>query len=319
MPLALNKQFLLRLIIYIPLIAWAAYILIPRVYSNEYNDFDLSDSLIPINEIHHGGPPRDGIPSIDKPVFVDASKASFLKNNDDVLGLSFNGINKAYPIRILNWHEIVNDKFNKESVLVSYCPLCGTGMIFKPSASQEFGVSGLLYNSDMLLYDRETESLWSQILGKAISGPLKGLELKMLPSEHTSWLAWKTRHPDTQVLSTITGYSRDYSRNPYQGYELSKGLYFPVKFSSMKYHPKERVIGIKIGNQTKAYPFAELSKLENNQIQDTFADQTITIHFDVKNRSGTITDQNNKPIPIVNSFWFAWYAFHPETKIYNAP
>ena len=152
------------------------------------NGYLLNDALIPADEIHHGGPPRDGIPAIDTPQFVDADAAGFLKPSDRVLGIERNGVRKAYPVAILNWHEIVNDRFADEPLVVTYCPLCGTGIAYlsvSGGVELKFGVSGLLYNSDMLLYDRETESLWSQISRQAISGPMKGRKLKSVPVMHT--------------------------------------------------------------------------------------------------------------------------------------
>ena len=181
------------------------------------NGFDLDQPLVAEDQIQRGGPPRDGIPSIDAPNFIDAADADFLKADDRVLGLVINKEARAYPLSILNWHEIVNDKFAGQAVIISFCPLCGTGMAFEPEPPvSEFGVSGLLYNSDVLLYDRETGSLWSQIMAKAINGPLKGKILKQIPLTHTSWQDWKTKHPDSRVLSKDTGYKRVYSKSPYE-------------------------------------------------------------------------------------------------------
>jgi len=142
---------------------------------------------------------------------LSAQQAGFLKDSDRILGVSYKGESRAYPIRILNWHEIVNDKIQGDAIAVTYCPLCGSGIVYNANIngeSYEFGVSGLLYNSDMLLYDRETETLWSQILAKAVSGKLVGTELEIIQSSHTSWKAWKEKHPDSKVLSLKTGYSR---------------------------------------------------------------------------------------------------------------
>jgi len=141
------------------------------------NGFKISDPLVPARLIQGGGPPRDGIPSIDAPRFVAADVAKNISATDRVLGLHVNNIAKAYPIRILNHHEIVNDRFATMPVAITFCPLCGTGIAFDAvvdGKARKFGVSGLLYNSDVLMYDRETESLWSQILGKAVNGPSKG-------------------------------------------------------------------------------------------------------------------------------------------------
>jgi len=283
------------------------------------NGFDLDEPLVAEDQIKRGGPPRDGIPSIDNPKFVSAVDVGYLKADDRVLGLVINSEARAYPIAILNWHEIVNDEFAGQAVVISYCPLCGTGMAFEPELPvKEFGVSGLLYNSDVLLYDRETESLWSQIMSKAISGPLKGRNLKSLPLTHTSWQDWITRHPDSLVLSTNTGYKRDYSKSPYGGYEKSNQIFFPVSASNKRFHKKEWVLGINIGKTFKAYPFSELAKT-SGRIEEDISGQVITILFDRKNSSASARDEQGKEIPTVMSFWFAWYAFHPDTKIFLAP
>jgi hypothetical protein len=149
------------------------FVLCTVVHAQTKNGFDLGDASVPIDQIRHGGVPRDGIPSIDNPKFIDAADADFLRGKDRILGVFRNGVAKAYPIKILDYHEIVNDHFGDEAILVSYCPLCYTGMVFSVQGNDvafDFGVSGLLYNSDVLLYDRETGSLWSQILSKAITG-----------------------------------------------------------------------------------------------------------------------------------------------------
>lgn len=294
------------------------------VYSNEsllgpFNGFDLSDPLIPADEIHHGGPGRDGIPSIDVPVFIDATKARFLSADDAVLGLSYKGETRAYPIRILNWHEIVNDKIAGDALVVSYCPLCGTGTVFSADLNGQtsrFGVSGLLYNSDLLLYDEATESLWSQILGKAITGPLKGRKMSLLPAEYTTWADWRQRHPDTQVLSTDTGYSRNYQTSPYGNYDLEKTRFFPVAYESRRYHPKERVIGVEINGQFKAYAFPDLPP-GKGRLEDRFAGQRITLIYNTEARSGSILGESGEVIPTINAFWFAWYGFHPDTDLFK--
>ena len=158
----------------------------PAVAQFDLNGFTIDDPLVPENEILRGGPPRDGIPSIDHPNFI-SSQAAELDSTDKVLGIHLNGVSKAYPINILNYHELVNDQFNGQAVAISFCPLCGTGIAFDAQLpngeSRSFGVSGLLYNSDLLMYDRETQSLWSQMEGKAINGPEKGTILERLPLE----------------------------------------------------------------------------------------------------------------------------------------
>lgn len=289
---------------------------------SESNGFDLTDALIPADQIHLGGPPRDGIPSIDKPVFVAAGMADFLSENDRVLGLNHNGEVRAYPIAILNWHEVVNDRIGGDSVAVTYCPLCGTGVAFDAAdgaGTRTFGVSGLLYNSDVLLYDRETESLWSQLMMQAVSGPQRGASLAALPLQHTSWRAWRAQHPDTKVLSTDTGFARDYSRSPYDGYASSARLYFSVQAQSRRYHPKEQVLGVEIDGQHKAYPFTELDRVGVKTVDDMLAGKPVRIVFDARNRSAKALDRDGRPLPAVTSFWFAWYAFHPDGDVFVAP
>lgn len=281
--------------------------------------FDLENSIIPVAEIKDGGPPKDGIPSIDEPVFFKAGKAS-LSAGDRVLGVYENGVAKAYPIKILNYHEIVNDEFNGKPVVVTYCPLCGSGIAFDAEIDGEhleFGVSGLLYNSDVLLYDRQTLSLWSQLEYKAISGPMAGKELEVLNTANTTWKNWREKHPETLVLSENTGFKRDYSRNPYPGYEDSSTLFFPVSSQNDEFHPKEIVIGITIDGKSKAYPFSELEKSGKKSIKDQFNGKMLEIRYDAASKSAEIFDAKGNPLPGSTNFWFAWFAFNPDTAIYK--
>ena len=283
------------------------------------NGFDLSGALVPAGEILSGGPPRDGIPAIDQPRFIAAAESHALRPSDRVLGLSYQGISKAYPIAILNWHEIVNDRFGEQAVVISFCPLCGTGMAFSARTrgqSYHFGVSGLLYNSDVLFYDRETASLWSQLLAQAVSGPLKGTRLSQLPLTHTTWRDWQKRHPDSLVLSRDTGYRRDYNRDPYAGYTDSQGIFFPVRHKDPRFHPKARVLGIVIDGQYKAYPFSELARAPG-VIEDRLATKNIRILYDERSQSASAQDKDGRELVSTTGFWFAWYAFHPDTLVYR--
>lgn len=305
----------------IPVLLLAITLHAPRLTAEPYNGFDVSNSSIPANEIHQGGPPRDGIPAIDSPKFVPGNQASNVQNVHRVLGLTLNGISKAYPISIMNWHEIVNDEFGDEKVVVTFCPLCDTGVAFSAQAGGKtlnFGVSGLLYNSDVLLYDRETESLWSQLLVRAVSGPLRDAPLTLIALEHTTWANWRKRHPDTLVLSSNTGYSRDYTRDPYAGYEDSHGIYFPVSHRDRRYHPKERVLGVEVDGIFKAYPFAELS-LTNGIVQDKLNNKNFVIHYDKESHSARLTNADGETLPAITAYWFAWIAFHPDTAVFKAP
>jgi len=283
------------------------------------NGFDLKGALIPLDQIVSGGPAKDGIPAIDQPRFVTIANAGFLQPDDMVLGLVRQGFVRAYPLRILNWHEVVNDQFEAESITITYCPLCGTGVAFDRRVNGQvlsFGVSGLLYNNDVLLYDRQTSSLWSQLMGQAISGPMKGQQLMMVPVTHTTWGDWRNSHATTQALSADTGHRRAYDQDPYAGYDTSTEIMFPLAFRSAGLHPKERVLGVQIGKQTKAYPFVELGKT-SGVITDTWANTTLTIRFDQATGRATAHASNKAQWPAVVGYWFAWYAFHPDTAVFR--
>ncbi|GJM04784.1 MAG: hypothetical protein DHS20C09_07750 [marine bacterium B5-7] len=283
------------------------------------NGFDLSDSIVPRYEIEHGGPPRDVIPALTDPLFTPVNKDK-VKEDSRVLGVYVNGIAKAYPLKIMNWHEIVNDKFDDQAVLITYCPLCFSGIAFNPVFNGKrhfFGVSGLLYNSDVLLYDRQTESLWSQIMSKAISGKYVNQVMETFPVVNTTLRAWLAKHPDSLILSKETGYARNYEADPYFKYRQSNELMFSVKFRSQGYHPKELVLGISLNDISKAYPLSELSRADGF-IKDNIAGKEIYISYNKDEQSGIISDSDCKLLPAITMFWFAWYAFNPETEIFDA-
>lgn len=288
-------------------------------YSQEKKGFNLSNASISVSEIKDGGPPKDGIPSIDNPSFLKASENS-LSKNDRILGVYENGIAKAYPIAILNYHEIVNDHFGDKAIVVTYCPLCGSGIAFDAQVNDKtltFGVSGLLYNSDVLLYDRETESLWSQLKYESVSGSMLGNELKILNTANTTWSNWKEKHPKSLVLSENTGFNRNYTRNPYPDYDKSTGTYFPVSQKDDRFHSKEMVIGITLNGKTKAYTFSELEKLDGKALEDTFAGQKLKVKYNPEAKSAEIFAADGEPIPAITNFWFAWFAFNPNTEVYQ--
>jgi len=286
------------------------------------NGFDISNATIPLQQIQRGGPPRDGIPAITDPVMVSAEQAGYLEDNDRVVGIEINGETRAYPIAILNWHEVINDRIGEQRLAITYCPLCGTAMAFSASIDgedTEFGVSGLLYNSDVLLYDRKTESLWSQVIARSIAGKLVGRTLQPIPVTHTRWSAWRRQNPGTLVMSDQTGYSRDYRRNPYAGYENSPDLFFQVANRAPgDYHPKELIAGIQVDGIYRAYPFVELEKNGKSRFDDTINGKTVTIRWDGENRSVTASVAGGEPVIVIQGFWFAWYAFHPDTGIFRA-
>jgi hypothetical protein len=284
------------------------------------NGFDLTDALVPTDLIVSGGPGRDGIPAIDRPRFDTADADGAPADADRVLGVTLNGVSKAYPVRILNWHEVVNDDFRGTPVVVTYCPLCGTGIAYHAGIGGKtltFGVTGLLYNSDMLIYDRQTESVWSQIGRQAVAGPLRGERLEPLVLTHTRWSDWRRQHPKTLVMTTDTGHDRNYSRDPYVGYDRERKVWFPVRARDDRYHAKEPVLGLEHDGRFRAYPFSELPR-SGGSIEDTFEGQRITVHYDPHNRTARAEDKHGVPLAGITAYWFAWYAFHPDTTVYTA-
>jgi len=283
------------------------------------NGFVLDGALVPVREIRSGGPPKDGIPALDLPDILAADKASYLDDSDRVLGISLNGRARAYPIRILNYHEIVNDVVGSEKVVITYCPLCGSGVAFDAEVNGrplEFGVSGLLYNSDVLMYDRQTDSLWSQIMKTAVAGAMKGATLTAMPLKYTTWGDWRKRHPHTDVLSTKTGYRRNYNTNPYAGYDRTSDLYFAVDRRNRAYHNKMSVMGVELDGFFKAYPFEELRK-GPSQFSDSIGGQAVEVEFDDDNGTASVASIDGTLLPSMIVYWFAWYTFHPDTDIYT--
>lgn len=301
----------------IALLLWATQ---PAIAESK-NGFDVSNARVPVDEILRGGPPRDGIPSIDDPKFERPANSLPWRTNDLMLTFDAENARFAYPIGILNWHEIVNHDLDGTPLLITFCPLCGTGMAFDPEVEGRhltFGVSGLLYNSDLLMYDHQTESLWSQIEGRAISGPLAGTELRPVAIRHELWGGWQERVGlDGQVLSTDTGHSRNYRMSPYGNYHHSERLYFPVTHTSRKYHPKTWVLGWTYNGESKAWPFPELADY-GAVLDDQIGGKAVRIHYDPEVPSAELRDASGKLLPATRALWFAWYTFHPETRIYEA-
>lgn len=280
--------------------------------------FDLSNASVPREHILSGGPPKDGIPALTDPAVVSAADASYLRADDRVLGVAIGGQVRAYPIRILNWHEVVNDQLGGVPIVVTYCPLCGTGMVFRGEREGRralFGVSGLLYNSDVLLYDRDTESLWSQLKMEAVTGPRLGEQLEWLPVEVTTWQTWRAAHPQTEALSLDTGYHRDYDRDPYAGYAAGLRLMFPVEREDRRLPTKTWIAGILANGRPKAYPLDRLPL--DRVLEDVVNGQTLRLAYDAASRALRVTDADERPVPVVQAYWFAWSAFYPDTLLYE--
>jgi hypothetical protein len=225
----------------------------------------IPSAIIDTSEIVDGGPPPDGIPPIDYPEFVSPDDAdSFLVDAEPVIALDIAGDARAYPARILIWHEIVNDEVGGVPVSVTYCPLCNTGIVFRRPVIDgellDFGTSGKLYRSNLVMYDRQTGSLWPQALGVAAQGPLLGTELELVPAQLVSWGDFKQAHPDGRVLSIETGFSRDYGINPYAGYDRPTSA--PFLFGGEldpRLPPKARVVGVRVGEDVIAFPYTEIT------------------------------------------------------------
>jgi hypothetical protein len=318
-------------------------------------------NIVPPELIVNGGPPPDGIPSIDNPKFIQIQKAEeFLEDSDLVVGLNINGDIRAYPLQILVWHEIVNDKVGNTPVAVTYCPLCFTNQVFNRTINDgqilEFGTSGKLYNSNLVMYDRTTKSLWSQAMAQGISGTFAGIKLERIPFDVAYWKEWKQLYPDSKVLSTDTGSTRPYGADPYGDYYTNGEILFPVSNSDDRVGLKEIVIGLENKGQYKAFKLQEIEdkKVINNQVNGKpivlfslhpfmarvydpvvngqtleynyntkdkkFVDKQTnsTWNFDGKSISGQMKGKQLTRLSFDEGFWFEWVAFHPKTELYDS-
>jgi hypothetical protein len=281
------------------------------------NGFVLEPASIPVEEILRGGPPRDGIPALDEPAVVAADEAPW-PDDERVIGVALGDEARAYPLGVLVWHELVNDTLGGRPLLVSYCPLCGTGIVFERTIGgkvRRFGVSGLLYKSDLLMFDRETESLWSQIHARAVTGPLRGERLALVRSRIERWADWRARHPRTTVLSPKTGYQRDYANPPYGDYATSDRLVFPAP-RDPRYHPKTPVVGLRAADgASRVYPSVEVVRA-GGAAEGRFAGGTVRVRWNPAD--GTFDVDAPAHVDVIEGFWFAWAAFHPETEVFTA-
>ena len=220
---------------------------------------------VPYEEIMSGGPPKDGIPAVDNPKFVSQKEADkWLKNIEPVVVVEHKGEARAYPLQILTWHEIVNDRLNGLPVSVTFCPLCNAAIAFDRRLDGrllDFGTTGKLRMSDLVMYDRQTESWWQQFTGEAIIGDLLGKQLNMVPASIVGYGHFKKAHPGGSVLSRKTGFTRTYGRNPYTGYDDIRSIPFLYRGpKDDRLPPMERVVAVTIGKNDKAYPYSALSK-----------------------------------------------------------
>ncbi|MCY7340636.1 MAG: DUF3179 domain-containing protein [Pseudonocardia sp.] len=335
------------------------------------DDPALPAPLVDPARVVSGGPPPDGIPPIDAPRFERASAVDWLTDDEPVLAPAVGETGRAYPVRILIWHEIVNDTIDGRPVAITYCPLCNSALGFDRHLGDRvltFGTSGSLYLSDLVMYDRQTESLFSQLEGRAIAGALAGAVLDRVPVQTVTWAQWRAANPDGWVLSRDTGVDRDYGRNPYTGYDDPDSA--PFLFDGdldPRLPPKERVLAMGGDADPVAVPLAALtaagvaeievagrpvvvwavdglrSALDTGQIAegrqvgatgafdpvldgrplsftrdgDTFVDTPTGSTWNVLGEAvdGPLAGARLQPADHVDTFWFAWAAFHPDTRL----
>ena len=318
--------------------------------------------LIPRSDVKDGGPGKDGIPAIDHPIFVevDSPEADFLTDNELVVGIVFGDEARAYPHQILDWHEIVNDRFNDAYITISYCPLTGTAFAWESYAGSElttFGVSGLLYNANLILYDRKTDSHWSQMGLKCVNGKQIGEVPKTVKIVETTWFQWKLLYPNTTVLSTGTGFSRSYGSYPYGPYKTDHDYFiFEANPKNDALPNKERVYAILDNEQAVVFQFEKFTGgnaamtvfngknyliVGNDQVicafelEDPLTKLTYTTNNSMEELGFFSDDEGNqwsifgeaiegprqgtvmKPATSVVSYWFAVAAFYPNPRIYQ--
>lgn len=243
---------------------------------------DFSRHTVPLEEIVSGGPPRDGIPPIDDPAFVAASEADgWLGDREPVIAVSHGGAAKAYPLQILIWHEIVNDSLGNEPLAVTFCPLCNSAVAFKRrhgSRVLDFGTTGRLRYSDLVMWDRQTETWWQQLTGEAIIGALAGERLETVPASIVSYKTFKDTHPQGLVLDRPADSFRDYGRNPYTGYDDVDNLPFLYHGDrDPRLPPMERVVAVSLGDVDKAYPYRLLA--DQRVVDDAVEGQRLVVLY----------------------------------------
>ncbi len=238
----------------------------------EFPRTDFSRSIIDAGEIVSGGPPRDGIPSLDDPDFIPASRARWLHKREPVIVVTVDGLSRAYPLQIMIWHEIVNDEINGKPLSVTFCPLCNATLVFEREFDGQvldFGTTGRLRMSDLLMYDRQTETWWQQFTGQGLIGKHAGRKLIEYPAAIVAFEQFQTEHPDGEVLSRRTGHNRPYGDNPYRGYDRidQTPFLFEDEIDS-RLPPMERVLAVRVDDSSRIYPFGrfEAGQVVNDEV-----------------------------------------------------
>jgi hypothetical protein len=295
---------------------------------------DFTRHTVPLSEFQSGGPGKDGIPALDHPRFASAARTSYLRPQEPVIELNVRGSARAYPLQILIWHEIVNDRVRSEAVAVTFCPLCNTALVFDRRVRGrllDFGTTGNLRDSDLVMYDRQTESWWQQFGGEGVVGRYAGARLRQLPARIVSWRAFARAHPHGLVLSRDTGYRRPYGDNPYTGYDdVNSPPFFPVKgLSDTRLPPKERVVFIQRGRAAVAVPFPVLAR--ERVVRVAVGGHRLVVRLTGNASSaldsaviasgraiGTVeVREHGRLVPFSEPFWFAVASFRPRVIVFR--
>jgi Protein of unknown function (DUF3179) len=293
---------------------------------------DFERRAVPLSEFERGGPGKDGIPAIDEPRFVSVELVDFLEPKEPVIEVELNGEARAYPIQILVWHEIVNDSVGGVPLAVTFCPLCNTAIAFDrrvDGRTLDFGTSGNLRSSDLVMYDRQTESWWQQFGGRALVGELTGEKLEQVPARVVAWREFEGNHPEGKVLSRATRHSRRYGENPYTGYDdVDSPPFFPTRNSDDdRLPPKERVVFIERGGEAVAVPFSTLQRQKRVRVEIAGHSLEVRWRSGVASSldSGSMADgrdvgaaevrEGERLVAFDEPFWFAVAAFRPNVRI----
>jgi len=233
----------------------------PAGLEREFPKTDFSNAIVDLDEIQSGGPPRDGIPALDKPRFIAAERADWLHPDEPVIVVSVGDDWRAYPLQIMIWHEIVNDEVGGKPLSITFCPLCNATLVFEREFDGkvlDFGTTGRLRMSDLVMYDRQTETWWQQFTGQGLIGEYAGRHLTEYPATITSFGQFQAAHPEGRVLSRRTGHNRPYGDNPYRGYDRidQSPFMFDGRVDS-RLPPMERVLAVRLGETPRLYPFGE--------------------------------------------------------------
>ena len=290
---------------------------------------DFSKIAVEVDDIMSGGPPKDGIPPIETPSFQSVKHKTALSDRDPVIGLTINGDSRAYPLRVMIWHEIANDIVGGKPVTITYCPLCNAAIVFDATVNGKamtFGTTGKLRNSDLIMYDRATESWWQQFTGTGIAGKFTGKKLKLIPSRLESWGDFKKRHPNGKVLVPNNANLRDYGSNPYMNYDVSTSPFLYAGTMPKGISPMARVVVVRRESKEPLViamsAIREKSKIKTNGLliswQKGQASALHTRKIAAGREVGTIAVsnvKNGKQVAYDVTFAFVAHAFHPKARI----